>query len=201
MGSPRIGSLVGRVDPRRQAMLYRDNGAAALSVVVEPDFFHGSYELLSSCREISGLPVIAKDFIVDPRQLSWARDAGADAILLVAALYERRDLHRWAEQAEELGLLPLVETHDREDIAKLEGRDWSLVGVNNRDLRTFDVHLERSASLVGLLPRTALRVAESGIRSQQDVARLRDAGFDAFLVGESLLLSDDPARLLEELGA
>ncbi len=201
MGSPRIGSLVGRIDPRRQARLYRDHGAAALSVVVEPDFFHGSYELLALCRTTSGLPVIAKDFLVDSRQLFWARDAGAAAILLVAALYERDELHRWAEEAEALGLTPLVETHDRQDVSKLVGRDWPLVGVNNRDLRTFDVDLERSASLVDQLPRSSLLVAESGIRSQGDVARLRAAGFDAFLIGESLLLNEDPAKLLRELAA
>ena len=109
MGSPRIGSLVDRVDPRAQAMLYRDNGAAALSVVVEPDFFHGSYELLALCRDSAGLPVIAKDFIVDRRQLLWARNAGAAVILLVAALYDRAELHDWAEKAEDLGLMPLVE--------------------------------------------------------------------------------------------
>jgi indole-3-glycerol phosphate synthase len=201
MGSPRIGSLAGRVDPVAQARRYAANGAAALSVVVEPDFFSGSYELLSRCREASGLPAIAKDFVVDPVQLAWAREAGAEAVLLIAALYEGGELRRLARLARGLGLAPLVETRDENDLARLDGAPWELVGVNNRDLRTFEVDLERAKELAPRLPAGALRVAESGIGSAADVAGLRAAGFDAFLVGESLLLAEDPAstRELREL--
>jgi indole-3-glycerol phosphate synthase len=199
MGSPRLGSLHGRVDPIAQARLYAANGAAALSVVVEPDFFHGGYDLLAACREASGLPAIAKDFIVDPVQLTWARDAGADAILLIAALYEPEEMARYARLARGLGLVPLVETHDAEDIAKLGGEPWEMVGINNRDLRTFDVDLERSIALLAGLPREAVKVAESGIRDGLDVALLSESGFDAFLIGETLLLADDPAARLREL--
>src|SRR6185295_16144053 len=117
MGSPRLGSLDGKVDPVAQARLYAENGAAALSVVVEPDFFGGSYELLAACRQASGLPAVAKDFVVDPIQLVWAREAGADAILLIAALYDDPDeLGGYAVLARGLGLVPLVETHDAEDV-------------------------------------------------------------------------------------
>jgi indole-3-glycerol phosphate synthase len=199
LGSPRIGSLVGRVDPVAQARMYAANGAAALSVVVEPDFFSGSYELLARCREASGLPAIAKDFVVDPVQLVWAREAGASAVLLIAALHEPGELRRLARLARGLGLAPLVETHDAADIARLDGAPWELVGINHRDLRTFEVDLDRSRDLVPLLPAGALRVAESGIASAADVARLRAAGFDAFLVGEALLLAGDPAAKLREL--
>jgi indole-3-glycerol phosphate synthase len=199
MGSPRIGSLVGRVDPEEQARLYRAHGAAALSVVVEPEFFHGSYELLARCREASGLPAIAKDFVVDPVQLRWAREAGASAVLLIAALHHAAELRRLAGLARGLGLVPLVETHDEGDLERLAGVAWELVGVNNRDLRTFEVDLARSEALAPRLPEGALRVAESGIGSGADVERLRRAGFDAFLVGESLLLADDPAAKLREL--
>ncbi len=201
MGSPRIGSLAGRVDPLAQARLYGDGGAAALSVVVEPDFFGGSYELLSRCREASGLPAIAKDFVIDPVQLVRAREAGADAVLLIAALYPGEELRRLAGLARGLGLAPLIETHDAADLVKLDGADWELVGINNRDLRTFEVDVERSKALVPRLPSRALRVAESGIASGADVATLRAAGFDAFLVGESLLLADDPAAKLQELAS
>lgn len=201
MGSPRIGSLAGRVEPEGQARLYADHGAAALSVVVEPDFFFGSYELLARCRGASGLPAIAKDFVVDPVQLDWALEAGASAVLLIAALYGAAELRDLAARARALGLVPLVETHSEADLALLDGASWELVGVNNRDLRTFEVDLDRSVSLVPRLPAGALRVAESGIGSTADVARLRDAGFDAFLVGESLLLADDPATKLRELVA
>jgi indole-3-glycerol phosphate synthase len=199
MGSPRIGTLAGRVDPEAQARLYAAGGAAALSVVVEPDWFGGSYELLARCREASGLPAVAKDFLVDERQLAWAREAGADAVLLVAVLYGREELARWARRARGLGLAPLVETHGAEDAAKLRGAEWELVGVNNRDLRTFEVDLEQSIERVRELPPGALKVAESGIGGGADVARLAAAGFDAFLVGESLLLAEDPAAKLAEL--
>jgi indole-3-glycerol phosphate synthase len=199
MGSPRIGSLVGRVDPEAQARLYADGRAAALSVVVEPDFFFGSYELLARCRAASGLPAIAKDFVVDPVQLEWAREAGASAVLLIAALYPAAELRGLAARARALGLVPLVETHSPEDLDRLDGAAWELVGVNNRDLRTFEVDLARSMAMVPRLPPGALRVAESGIGGAADVAVLREAGFDAFLVGESLLLADDPAAKLREL--
>lgn len=199
MGSPRIGSLAGSVDPLAQARHYRDAGAAALSVVVEPDFFGGSYELLASCREASELPTIAKDFVVSPEQLDAARDAGADAILLIASLYSAGELRMWAARARGLGLVPLVETHDAADRAKLAGSHWELVGVNNRDLRTFEVDLGHSIAALPELPAGAIKVAESGIGSGADVARLAEAGFDAFLIGESLLLADDPAAKLAEL--
>jgi indole-3-glycerol phosphate synthase len=199
MGSPRLGSLHGKVDPAAQARIYAENGAAALSVVVEPDFFHGGYDLLALCKEASGLPAIAKDFVVDPVQLVWAKEAGADAVLLIAAMHESGELARYARLARGLGLVPLIETHDAEDIAKLLDEPWEMVGINNRDLRTFEVDLQRSMSLVPGLPSGAVRVAESGIRDALDVLTLRDSGFDAFLIGESLLLAPDPGAKLREL--
>jgi indole-3-glycerol phosphate synthase len=199
MGSPRLGSLAGRFDPEKQAAVYAEAGAAALSVVVEPDFFFGSYELLAVCKAACGLPAIAKEFVVDLRQLDWAVAAGADAILLVAALYSRDELAGWAGAARERGLAPLVETHDASDLELLEGAEWELVGVNNRDLRTFEVDLEHSIAMRPRLPSRALAVAESGIATSADVERLRNAGFDAFLVGESLLLCENPGAKLAEL--
>jgi indole-3-glycerol phosphate synthase len=199
MGSPRLGTLHGRVDPLAQARCYAENGAAALSVVVEPDFFHGDYGLLAACGAACGLPAIAKDFVVDPLQLVWARRAGADAVLLIAALYSPEELARYAWMARGLGLVPLIETHDAADLALLAGEPWELVGINNRDLRTFAVDLERSIALLPSLPRGALRVAESGIRDALDVALLADSGFDALLIGESLLLAADPAAALRAL--
>ena len=201
LGSPRLGSLTGRVDPLAQARLYGAGGAAALSVVVEPDHFGGSYELLAACRAASGLPAVAKDFVVHPAQLRWAKEAGADAVLLIASLHSAEELRRYAGLARGLGLVPLVETHDGEDLAKLEGAEWELVGVNNRDLRTFRVELENSIELLPRLPAAALKVAESGISGGEDVERLAAAGFDAFLVGEALLLADDPRGLLDELSS
>lgn len=198
-GSPRLGSLRDRVDPEAQAKLYAAHGASALSVVVEPDFFFGSYELLDRCRKTSGLPAIAKDFVVSIEQIELAAQAGADAILLIAALYSSKELVAWASHTRRLGLVPLVETHDLEDRAKLADKDWELIGVNNRDLRTFEVDLEHSIRALPELPRNALKVAESGIGSRSDLDRLSKAGFDAFLIGESLLLAENPAEKLEEL--
>ncbi len=199
MGSPRLGSLLGRVDPLAQAMLYAEKGAAAMSVVVEPDFFHGSYELLGMCKEVSGLPTIAKDFVVDSLQLKWAKDFGADAVLLVAALYDRETLVRYANIARHLELVPLVEVHDLADVAKLSGAMWEMVGVNNRDLRTFEVQIETSLALLPSLPTSSLHISESGIGNRRDMSMLRGAGYDAFLIGETLLLADDPAAKLAEL--
>ncbi len=201
MGSPRLGSLVGRVNPARQAALYAASGAVALSVVVEPDFFFGSYELLRIAKSTSGLPVLAKDFVVSERQLDQAATAGADAILLIAALYIGAELRAWAAAARSRGLLPLVETHESEEISRLgeDDSEWELVGINSRDLGTFDVDLERTIGLRPTLPPGALAVAESGIATRADVERLAAAGFDAFLIGESLLLADDPAAKLAEL--
>lgn len=199
LGSPRLGSLQGRVDPEAIARAYAANGAAALSVVVEPDFFHGSYELLKACKQASGLPTIAKDFVVDPVQLEWAKAAGADAVLLVAALYNRGEIAAYATLARSLGLVPLVETHSLADLETIDGRLWELVGVNNRDLRTFEVELGNSIALLPSLPPAALKVTESGLHSAADLALLRGAGFDAFLIGEALLLAADPGAKLREL--
>jgi indole-3-glycerol phosphate synthase len=199
MGSPRLGSLAGRVDPIAQARAYAQGGAAALSVVVEPDFFEGSYALLAECKAACRLPAIAKDFVVDEIQLKWASEAGADAVLLIAALHTSAELLAYAHGARALGLVPLIETHTAEDLAKLAGADWELVGVNNRDLRTFEVTLENSIALAPSLPTSALHVAESAIHSHSDLVRLRAAGFDAFLIGETLLLAPDPASKLQEL--
>lgn len=199
MGSPRLGSLEGKVDPYKQARTYAAHGAAALSVVVEPDHFFGSYEMMALCQAECHLPVLAKDFVIDPVQIVWAHEAGADAILLIAALLEAEELAYFARLARGRGMVPLVETHDADDIAKLRDEPWELVGINNRDLRTFEVDLQRSISLLPFLPPEALKVAESGIRDGLDVALLRESGFDAFLVGELLLLADDPGAQLDGL--
>ena len=199
MGSPKLGSLEGRFDPLEQARAYADAGAAAMSVVVEPEYFHGSYELLTECVAASGLPALAKDFVVDEAQLQWAAEAGASAVLLIASMLSRNELNTFADSARMMGLVPLVETHSEDDISKLEYGQWQLVGINNRNLATFEVDLERSARLADRLPRETIKVAESGISSRADIEKLAGAGFDAYLIGESLLLADDPAAQLRAL--
>jgi indole-3-glycerol phosphate synthase len=171
----------------------------ALSVVVEPDFFFGSYELLTECKAAAKLPVIAKDFIVDQCQLEMAAQAGADAILLIAALYREEELIDYANQARSLGLVPLIETHSRGDLGKLGSLDWELIGINNRDLTSFEVDLQRSLDLIPQVPCSGIKVTESGIWTPQELLQLSEAGFDAFLVGESLLLAEDPETKLREL--
>jgi indole-3-glycerol phosphate synthase len=199
LGSPSMGSVRGTFDPLEVARAYAKNGAAALSVVVEPDFFYGSYELLRGCRQASGLPAIAKDFVVDALQLQWAKDAGADAILLVAALYSRDELHSYAAAARRLGLVPLVEVHDLGELSRLTGGRWELVGVNNRNLRTFEVSIEHGLALASTLPTEAIKVSESGIHSPGDLHMMRAVGYDAFLVGEHILRAADPGKALREL--
>jgi len=199
LGSPSLGSLRGRFDPAAVARSYAERGAAALSVVVEPDFFYGSYDLLHGCKKASGLPVIAKDFVVDLVQLEWAAKAGADAILLVAAIYSREELHHYAAMARGYGLVPLVEVHELGELQRLSGARWEMVGVNNRNLRTFEVELEHGLALASTLPTEAIKVAESGIHSAGDLHLLRSVGYDAFLIGERLLLAEDPGQALVEL--
>ena len=199
MGSPSLGPLADRVDPLKQARAYAEHGAAALSVVVEPDFFYGSYELLAACSEASGLPAVAKDFIVDPLQLQWSRWAGAQAVLLIAALYPRQELLQYARLARSYGMVPLIETHDLSDLKKLGDDVWELVGVNNRDLRTFATEITTSLTLLPSLPPGAMKVSESGIGGAADVELLRGAGYDAYLIGEALLKAEDPAAKLREL--
>ncbi|MCP3960271.1 MAG: indole-3-glycerol-phosphate synthase [bacterium] len=199
MGSPSLGSLEGRFEPLQQARAYAENGAVALSVVVEPDFFHGSYELLAACTDASGLPAVAKDFIVDPLQLQWAKRAGASAVLLIAALYSYQELKEYARLARSYGMVPLIETHELPDLMKLGDDVWELVGVNNRNLRTFEVEITTSLALLPSLPPGAMKVSESGIHSADAIGTLAGAGFDAYLIGEALLLADDPEAKLAEL--
>ncbi|MEM1182300.1 MAG: indole-3-glycerol phosphate synthase TrpC [Acidobacteriota bacterium] len=199
LGSPSLGSLVGTFDPVERAKAYKRGGAACLSVVVEPEFFYGDYQILTRCVEATGLPAIAKDFVVDPLQLKWASRAGAKAVLLIAALYSAAELREYADQARKLELVPLIETHDAADVAKLAGGRWELVGVNNRDLRTFTVDLDTSRGLQPTLPTAAYKVAESGIHTPEDLSSLRDAGFDAYLIGEALVKSGDPQAKLQSL--
>lgn len=204
LGSPKLGDIRDRVDPELQARIYRDGGAAALSVVVEPDHFYGGYDVLERCRRASGLPAIAKDFVVSVEQFRWARDAGAGAVLLIAALYDPSELADYASAALEMGLVPLIETHSVEDASTVQactamGVEFDLIGVNNRDLRTFAVDLEHSIAMLPRLPEGALKIAESGIADRQHIERLEAVGFDGFLIGESLLLAEDPARQLAHL--
>lgn len=184
---------------RAVARDYRRAGAAAISVVTEPDFFGGDLEWLPEVKRISGLPVLMKDFVVDEVQLDLALSLGADAVLLIVAALEDGSLERLHRAARERDLAVLVEAHDEEEVGRALAAGAEVVGLNARDLRTFQVDLDRIVALGARLPSGVVRVAESGIRTPEDVERLAASGFDAFLVGESLLRSGDPARALRTL--
>jgi indole-3-glycerol phosphate synthase/phosphoribosylanthranilate isomerase len=181
------------------ARAYRRAGAAAISVVTEPDFFGGELAWLPEVKRISGLPVLMKDFVVDEVQLDLALSLGADAVLLIVAALEDETLARLHRAARERGLAVLVEAHDGEEVGRALAAGAEIVGLNARDLRTFRVDFDRVVALGRTLPASVVRVAESGIHAPADVERLAVAGFDAFLVGESLLRSGDPARALRAL--
>jgi len=198
--SPSRGILRDPVDVAEIARAYREGGAAAISILTEPDFFRGSNEDFARVAAAVDLPLLRKDFIVSEAQLRESALLGASAVLLIAAVLspaELRDLRRVAE--EELRLAALVEVHTPEEMAVAVSAGATLIGVNNRDLRTFRVSLDTCEQLARLSPPGVMLVAESGIRSAGDVHRLQAAGIHAFLVGESLMVAADPASKLRAL--
>ncbi|HET8798964.1 MAG TPA: indole-3-glycerol phosphate synthase TrpC [Thermoanaerobaculia bacterium] len=197
--SPSAGTIVADPDVEAIARDYARGGAAAMSVVTEPEFFRGAREWLLRARTASGLPVIMKDFVVEPSQIVRGVAAGADAILLLASLLDAAKLRDFIALVEAYGCDALVEVHDEEELERAVTAGARLIGVNNRDLRDFRVDLATSERLGARMPADAIRVAESGIRTHADVLRLRAAGFHAFLVGESLLRQDDRASAVQSL--
>jgi len=189
--SPSAGSIVEDPDVESIARDYARGGAAALSIVTEPEFFHGSREWILRAKNAAGLPAIMKDFIVEPSQIVRAVAAGADAVLLLASLLDAPRIRDFVALLEAYGCDALVEVHDELELTRAIDGGARLIGVNNRDLRDFHVDLGISERLAALMPQDVVRVAESGIRTREDVDRLRAAGFHAFLVGESLLRQND----------
>jgi indole-3-glycerol phosphate synthase len=199
--SPSRGLLASNFEPARIAAAYERGGAAALSVLTDESFFQGSLADLESARSAVQLPVLRKDFTIAHEHVVQAAAHGADAILLIAAILKEREIRDFREAAARFQMAALVEVHTRRelDVAVAAGSD--LIGVNNRDLTTFAVTLETSLQLAEFIPQGALRVAESGIRDANDIARLRTAGYQAFLVGEHLMKAADPAAELASLAA
>jgi indole-3-glycerol phosphate synthase len=199
--SPSKGVLVPNFDPVTLARQYEDGGASALSVLTDRDFFQGSLDDLRSARAACTLPVLRKDFTISEYHVLEAAAAGADAILLIVAILEQNELRAFRELATEYGLASLVEAHDVHEVERALHSGAEIIGINNRDLRTFQVSLEISLKLAAQIPAGILKVSESGIFNSADIDRLRAAGFDAFLVGEHLVKSSDPTRALRELVA
>jgi len=197
--SPSAGTIVENPDVESIAADYRRGGAAAISIVTEPEFFRGSSSWIARAKTSAGLPVIMKDFIVDERQLLHGIAAGANAILLLASLLTAQQLESFIALLDQFGCDALVEVHDEAELERAIGGGAKLIGVNNRNLRDFSVDLRTSERLSKLMPEGTIKVAESGIKSRQDVDRLRNAGFHAFLVGESLLKQEDRAAAVRAL--
>ena len=198
--SPSAGDIRPGSDVAEIVRMYEESGAAALSVLTETESFGGSLDDLVAARGASSLPVIRKDFVVDPYQVAEAAAAGADAILLIVAALGDRELALLNARAEEFGLDVLVEVHDGEELGRaLRTVDPELIGINNRDLRDFSVDTGRTEALMAEVPAGKTVVSESGIRSAAEVERLDEAGVDAVLVGESLMRAPDPGAALQEL--
>jgi indole-3-glycerol phosphate synthase len=197
--SPSAGPIVVNPNVEQIARDYGRGGAAAISIVTEPEFFRGSRHWIERAQAGAALPVIMKDFIVEPSQIMAGVAAGADAILLLASQLDAPAIRRFIELLDQYGCDALVEVHDEEELGRAIDAGARLIGVNNRDLRTFDVDLATSERLAPRIPKGVLKVAESGIGDRGDVRRLRTAGFDAFLVGESLLRQNDRAAAVRRL--
>lgn len=197
--SPSAGPIVPDPDVESIARDYARGGAAAMSIVTEPEFFRGSRDWIFRAKRAAGLPVIMKDFVVEPSQIVRGIAAGADAILLLASLLDAARIRDFIALLEAYGCDALVEVHDEAELERAVDAGARLIGVNNRDLRDFHVDLGISERLGALMPRDVTRVAESGIRARADVERLQAAGFHAFLVGESLLRQDDRALAVRGL--
>ena len=197
--SPSEGTIRPEYDPAATARAYKQAAAAAVSVLTEPAHFGGSLDHLAAVRHAVDLPVIRKDFVVDEYQLVEARAYGADAVLLIVAALERQRLADLLDAARDLGLGVLVEVHADSEMDRVDLDRVDVLGVNSRDLQTFEVDLDRPGRVFAGLPERVVRVAESGIRTAEDAARLRQSGADAFLVGTHLMRQPDPGRALAAL--
>jgi indole-3-glycerol phosphate synthase len=197
--SPSAGSIVEKPNVEEIARDYARGGAAAISIVTEPDFFHGSDEWIARAASASGLPIVMKDFIIDERQLLCGIGVGANAILLLASLLDAKQIRQSIALLDNFGCDALVEVHDETELERAIAGGARVIGVNNRNLRDFQVDLATAENLGARMPDDVIKVAESGIKTRHDVDRLRAAGFHAFLVGESLLRQNDRAAAVQAL--
>ncbi len=197
--SPSKGVIREDFDPVRIARIYERHGAAAISVLTDQPCFQGSLQYLSDVRAAVGVPLLRKDFILDAYQLLEARVAGADAVLLIAECLDDESLHRLHDEALGLGMTPLVELYEPENLPRVLATGTRLIGVNNRDLRTFQVDLQHTIRIRGQIPRDRTLVGESGIHTYADVQMLEAAGVNAMLVGEALMASPDIGAAVDRL--
>jgi indole-3-glycerol phosphate synthase len=199
--SPSKGLLRACFDPVQIAQSYASHGAACLSVLTDVDFFQGAPEFIAQARAACSLPVLRKDFVIDAYQVDESRVLGADCILLIAACLDDSQLKDFEQRAHALRMAVLVEVHDQSELERAMRLQTPLMGINNRNLRTFDVSLDTTLNLLAAVPPDRLVISESGIHSTADVARLRAAGVSSFLVGEAFMRADDPGDALAKLFA
>lgn len=197
--SPSKGMINERVNVSERARSYEQGGACAISVLTEEEFFKGSIEDLKAVRKVVKLPILRKDFTIDKFQIYEAAAAGADAVLLIVAALTSENLRQFQTLAHDLGMDALVEVHTLAELEIAASIGANLIGVNNRNLRTFDVSLDVSRELIRYRPSGALMIAESGISSREQIEELKTLGFNGFLVGESLMRSDPKQKTLEAL--
>ena len=197
--SPSRGALNQNLDPTQIAQQYEQGGASCLSVLTDQDFFGGSTEDLQQARSSVALPVLRKDFTVSSNDVCDARIMGADCVLLIVAALSVQELTEFKKLADELSLDTLVEVHDEPELEIALNIGASMIGVNQRDLKTFEVDHQRAVRMAAQMPASVVRVAESGVRTRADAQSLRDAGYHAILVGESLVTSNDIATSVREL--
>jgi indole-3-glycerol phosphate synthase len=197
--SPSRGSLNSDLDPNLIAQSYELGGASCLSVLTDAEFFGGSVSDLQQARSSVNLPVLRKDFTVSRHDICDARIMGADCVLLIAAALTKSELTEFFKFSLELGLDALVEVHDENELAVAIENGATLIGVNQRDIHTFEVDHKRAVRMAKLMPADVIRVAESGVKTRDDARSLRDAGYDAVLVGESLVTSNDISNSVREL--
>ncbi len=197
--SPSKGTIRQNFDPVAIAREYTSNGAAGISVLTDSKFFQGSISHLENIRNVTGLPLLRKDFLIDPYQIHEAKASGADVVLLIAAALTPTELHDLAGEARSLGLETLVEVHSVSELAEIDLGRIDLLGINNRDLKSFSVDLNVSVNIRKHLPNEVICISESGIRTADDMVRLMSEGIDAFLIGESFMRKEHPGEALAEM--
>jgi indole-3-glycerol phosphate synthase len=197
--SPSKGRIRKDFDPVKIAATYQEHGAQAVSILTDEQFFEGKGAYLAAIKKAISLPLLRKDFIIDAYQIYETRVLGGDALLLIASILEQRQLLEYIELAGHLGLAPLVEVHTKAELGKALAAGAEIIGINNRDLKTFSTDLKRTLELAPMIPKGTIAVAESGISSRKDIELLMGAGINCFLIGEALMRAADIGAKLREL--
>ncbi|MEA3329051.1 MAG: indole-3-glycerol phosphate synthase TrpC [Candidatus Omnitrophota bacterium] len=197
--SPSRGIIREDFNPVRIAQLYQNSAARAISILTDQQFFKGSLDYLNQVRQVVTLPILRKDFIIDEYQIYQSALAGADAVLLIAAILSGEELNRFLSVASGIGLDVIVEIHSEKDIEKLSQTDPLIIGINNRDLVSFEVNLDTTERLIRLLPKGKIIISESGVKTHQDVMKLKSLGVNAVLIGEGFMESEDISAKVKEV--